>query len=115
MRDRYVYEQAGCVNVRHDRHKIHRLMVWRFVDFKRIDYAAMIVARIGNASDNGDRDAFDTDSTIKAVNRTNQTRCVARREFEVVLIDAGFVVRVTVEKHIGNVIRLTALQFIHGF
>jgi hypothetical protein len=43
-------------------------------------------------------------------NRPDQSGRVARGQLQVILIDACFVIGVTVEKHIGDVVRFTALE-----
>ena len=77
MRNGSMDEDSGRFNVRHDRHQVDGLMARRFVDLQRVGQSAVIIARVGDAADNRDRDFFDAVIAIERVHGADQPGRVA--------------------------------------
>ena len=77
---------------------------------QRVGQAAMIVARIGNAADDGDGNLLNVESAVQSIHGTDQTGGVAAGQLQVVGANALFIVGVAMEEHISNGVLLAALE-----
>ena len=110
VRGRHVHEQAGGLDVRHDRHEVEGLVVRHGLDLGHVDEAAVRVAGVGDAAHDGDDDALHADLAVEAVDGADEAGGVAARQLEVVLADALLVVGVAVEEDVDDVVLLAALE-----
>ena len=53
MRDRRMYQNTSCFDMRHNRHKIKCLMRRRLVDFQCVGQSAMIITRVSYTANDG--------------------------------------------------------------
>ena len=58
--------------MRHDGHEVERLVVAHRVHLGHVDQAAMGVAGVGDAADDGDDDALHADLTVEAVDGADE-------------------------------------------
>ena len=107
---RRMYQNAGRVNVRHDVHQVERLMAGRVFHLQRVGQAAVVIARVGDAADDGDGDLFHADSAVDHVYRTDEAGGVAAGQLEELLAQALFVVCITMEEYISDVVLFAALE-----
>jgi len=77
MRRGHMDEQAGGLDVRHDRHEVDCLMVRHGLDLGNVDQAAMRVAGVGNATDDGDDDPLAAHGAVETVDGPDQPGGVA--------------------------------------
>ena len=110
VRGGHVHEQAGGLDVRHDRHQVERLVVRHRLDLGDVDEPAVRVAGVGDAAHDGDDDALHADLAVEAVDGADEAGGVAAGQLEVVLADALLVVGVAVEEDVDDVVLLAALE-----
>jgi len=119
MRDRRMYQNTSCFDMRHNRHKIKCLMRRRLVDFQCVGQSAMIITRVSYTANDGDRNPLYTAAvTIQTIHGTNQASRIARSQLEELLSQSLFIVCTTVEEYICYIVLLAALKntrFSHFF
>ena len=62
----------------------------------------MIVARLGNAADDGDGDLLDAEGTIQSIHGADQAGGVAAGQLQIVGVNALFEVGIAMEEHVCN-------------
>ncbi len=112
VRHRRMDEKTGGVDMRHHRHQVNRLVVGHFVDLEHIRQTPESVGGIGHTTHDGDGDFFHAHCPVNGIDRADQAGGVARGEFEIILAQTLFVIGIAVEKDIGDLVLLAALE--HG-
>ena len=110
VRNRGMNEDTGRFDVRHDSHEVNRLMRRSLVDLQRIGKSAMKIARIRDAADDRDCDFLERNYAVEAVNCTDKARGIAARQLQIILADALFIVRITMEENVRDGILFAALE-----
>ena len=67
-----------------------------------IGQPAMIIAGIGYAADDRDRNTVKAERTVQRIHGTDQAGCIAAGKLQVIGPDTFFVIGISVEKHIRH-------------
>ena len=67
------------------------------VDTKGIRKSAVVIARVSNTADDRDGDSLNAESTVEAVNGTDQACRIAGCQLQVILSDTFFIVCVAMD------------------
>ena len=108
--NRCMYQDAGCMNMRHDGHEVHCLMGRSLVDLEGIGQSAVIITRVSHTADNRNRDFFNPVCPVKAVNGTDEACCIAACQFQEILAYALLEVGIAMEEDVRYRVLLAALE-----